>query len=255
MSRLRELKEFWKQVRPILPLVLIIAAIMVGLGIVVAWLVPAGLYDRSFYLNIGATLIGLRISIVVVSFLLPTLLDMISLRRLRALQEKLLVQFEEVLVSWAINFCILMKCPENLLRRLHPAMFGLPDKPLIERLPRDIETELEKWFVGLRLAETQQHYAGFEPKQWQVVIMNIEGLKWRLEYFKQQFLPISVSLHEMPGLSFKLIELLDRLSIIPPVDQPFKQNMTPVMCHEISFIGEGLLNLLNNTRNILGKTR
>lgn len=235
---------------------LIIAAIMVVLGIViVAWLVPAGLYDKSFYLNIGATLIGLGVSIVVVSFLLPTLLDMISLRRLRALQEKLLSQFEEELVSWAINFCILMKCPENLLRRLHPAMCGLPDKPLIERLPRDIETELEKWFVGLRLAETQQHYAGFDPKQWQVVIMNIEGLKWRLEYFKQQFLTISVSLHEIPGLSFKLIELLDRLSIIPPVDQPFKQNIAPFMCHAISFIGEGLLNLLNNTRNILGKTR
>lgn len=235
---------------------LIIAAIMVVLGIViVAWLVPAGLYDKSFYLNIGATLIGLGVSIVVVSFLLPTLLDMISLRRLRALQEKLLSQFEEVLVSWAINFCILMKCPETLLRCLHPAMFGLPDKPLIERLPRDIETELEKWFVGLRLAETQQHYAGFDPKQWQVVIMNIEGLKWRLEYFKQQFLTISVSLHEIRGLSFKLIELLDRLSIIPPVDQPFKQNIAPFMCHEISFIGEGLLNLLSNTRNILGKTR
>lgn len=249
------MKELWKQVRPILPIVLAIATIMVGLGILSAWIVPGGLHDRSFYLNIGATLFGLGISILVVSFLLPTLLDMISSRRLRSLQQKLLSQFEEVLVSWIINFCILMKCPENLLRRLHPAMFGPPDKPLIERLPRDIETELRNWFVGLRSAGAQQHYTDFEPKQWQVVIMNISGLKWRLGYFKEQLLPISVSLQEIPGLSFKVVELLDRLSVIPPVDQPLKQDIRPVMCHDASFIGEGLLDLLNDTRNILGKTR
>jgi hypothetical protein len=249
------MKKYWKQIRPILPLVLIMAAIMIGLGILVTWLTPGGLSDRSFYLNIGATLIGLGVSIIVISFLLPTLLDMLSLRRIRAVEERLLDRFEEALISWAINFSMLMKCPDNLLRQLHPAMFGLPDKPFTERLPRDFEPELVKWFNGLRLAEAQQSYVGFKPQEWQTVIMNIWGLKWRMEYFRQQFLPISTSLPEISELSFKLIELLDNLSIIPTTDQPFKQNMTPVLCHEISIIGERLLQLLNDTREILAKTR
>jgi len=256
MNRLRSVKKYWKQVHPLLPIVLPIAAIIIGLGIFITWLVPGGLHDTSFYLNIGASLVVLGVSIVIVSFLLPTLLDIITLRRTRVVQERLVDRLEQALIQWIIVLCQLMRCPDNLLKTLHPSLFGLPDKPIPERLPEEIEPELMKWFIDLRSVEVQKNYADLTPQQWQTLIMNISwGLRSRMDYFRQQLLPISVSLPELSELSFKLIELLDDLNIIPPADQPFKQNIMPVMCHDVSIIGERLLRLLKDTREILGKTR
>ena len=250
------MRKYWKQVYPLLPILLPIAAIIIGLGIFITRLVPEGLHDKSFYLNIGASLIVLGVSIVIVSFLLPTLLDMITLRRIRVVQERLVDRLEQALIQWIIVLCQLMRCPDNLLKVLHPSLFGLPDKPILERLPKEIEPELMNWFKNLQSAEVQKNYANFTPQQWQELIMNISwGLRGRMDYLRQQLLPISVSLPELSELAFKLIELLDELRIVPPADQPFKQNIMPVMCHDVSIIGERLLQLLKDTREILYKTR
>lgn len=95
------------------------------------------------------------------------------------LGERLLGEFEGVLVSWIYNFSVLMRCPQTLF---------------VKGLPGNIEAELSYWFASLQSTEAQQQYADFDPKQWQVVIGNISGLKWRLEYFKERFLHISVLL-------------------------------------------------------------
>jgi len=171
-----------------------------------------------------------------------------------ALGKKVLTQFEEVLVSMVINFCILVKAPRNLMVRLHPAMFGLPDKPLVERLPRDIEQDARNWFVSL-WSEQEKWCVDLEPKDWQIVIMNISGLNWRLGYFREQLLPISVLLDGVPALSFKLVELLDRLTVTPSVSQPLAQDIRPFMLHEVSAIGQGLLDLLADTRRLLEELR
>ena len=249
------LKKYWKQIRPILPAVSIVTAVVIVLGIVLICIAPGELQDKynSLCLDIGTTLIGLGISIVIASFLLPTIIDMISMRRIRVVQERLLSQLEERLISWTICFCQLMKCPENLLRILHPAMYGLPDKPMSERLPRKLEPELKKWFISLRSAETEKYYANFKPQEWQIVTGNIGGCKETMEYFQQQLLPISTSLSQTSELSFKLIKFLNEPILFSPY-LPFVANKSSLICSQISIIGESLLDMLNDTRELMGKT-
>ncbi|MFC1951907.1 hypothetical protein ACFLYI_02550 [Chloroflexota bacterium] len=243
-----------KEIRPILPLVLSISLTLVAIGFLTTIFF---LYDsmEAFYVNITAGMVVTGIGIVIVSFLLPTMLNRISLRRARALQEDLLIQLEGFLIQWLINFCSLAEGPEKILRQLHPAKYKLPETPIKERLTREMEPELRQWFAELVLPETVNRYRSFKPEQWQTILLNFQGYQGRIGYFKEQFGSLSASLPDITEIKFKLIIILDELNFPISLNQPFKQDLGPVMLHLISIQGEKMFSMLDCTRNILKNIR
>lgn len=243
-----------KEIRPILPWVIGISLGMIVIGYLITRLFFRDLMD-TFYINVTAGIVVTGIGIVVVSFLLPTIINRISFRRTREVQEKLLIQLEGFLIQWLINFCSLADGPEEFLRQLHPAKYGLPDTPIKGRLTKEMEPGLREWFSKLTIPETAKRYDNFTPQQWQTIILNIQGYQWRIEYFKEQFGSLSATLPDIIEIASKLIQILDDLSFPIPINQPFKQNVAPIVLHQISVQGGSMFSLLDCTRDILKRIR
>ena len=199
---------------------------------------------KSFYINLSAGLVVTGIGIIVVSLFVPAIINSISFRKVREVQENLLKEFEKVLLSWICNFSILLKCPEEFYKP--------PTKD--EKETKEIKPELKEWFV--QLGRPGAPSINLKPEQWQVVIANIEGLKWRMTYFKEQLTPLLGSLPEISRILFELNALLDELKIGIPLNQPYVQpNIGSFIQHVVSTRTEHLFKLINYTWEVTGKDK